>query len=72
MTARAEALGVEDTISLGGLLASGRAIPAILAKFEALCRSRIALVQRMTDRMSPPFVGPEGYRRTYEPLRRSA
>lgn len=83
--AQGAALGMEDAITLGTLLASSCHIPAALAEFEALRRPRVAHVQRMTDslsraaRLSPllrnvmlPFVGPRSYRQAYGPLRHSA
>jgi 2-polyprenyl-6-methoxyphenol hydroxylase-like FAD-dependent oxidoreductase len=83
--AQGAALGMEDAISLGGLLASGKNIPDALAEFEALRRPRVTHVQRMTDAMSKaaklppllrklllPFVGPRKYQQTYGPLRHEA
>jgi len=79
--AEGAALGMEDAIVLGRLLADGADIPAALVEFEAQRRSRVGHVQAQTDAMSRaaklppmlrnmllPFVGPKKYRQTYGPL----
>lgn len=79
--AEGAALGMEDAIVLGRLLAEGADMPSALAAFEAQRRSRVGHVQAQTDAMSRaaklpsglrnlllPFVGPKKYRQTYGPL----
>lgn len=76
------ALGLEDAIVLGRLLAGDSDIATALREFETLRRARVTHVQTQTDAMSRaarlpallrnfilPFVGPKKYRQTYGPLR---
>jgi len=80
--AEGAALGMEDAIVLGRLLAAPTEVPATLAKFEAIRRPRIEHVQARTDAISKiarlplfirnrllPFTGARSYRQTYGPLR---